>query len=62
VTYLALLRVTFFFNSHSGGGGGSAQHVGHFWHIVPAPDDCEDGEFRGIKIARYVVYSLLYRL
>jgi hypothetical protein len=33
-----------------GGGGGGVQigptrHVGHFWPIVPAPSDCEDGEF-----------------
>jgi hypothetical protein len=28
------------------GGGvetGSTRHVGHFWPIVPAPGDCEDG-------------------
>jgi hypothetical protein len=31
---------------------GSTQHVGHFWPIVPAPDDCEDGVFGGIKIDR----------
>jgi hypothetical protein len=37
------------------GGGvhtGSTRHVGHFWPIVPAPDDCEDGEFGGMKIGR----------
>jgi hypothetical protein len=35
------------------GGGfqtGSTRHVGHFWPIVPAPSDCEDGEFGGMKI------------
>jgi hypothetical protein len=29
---------------------GSTQHIGHFWPIVPAPGDCEDGEFGGMKI------------
>jgi hypothetical protein len=29
---------------------GSTRHVGHFWSIVTAPGDCEDGEFGGIKI------------
>jgi hypothetical protein len=37
-------------------GGGvqtvSTRHVGHFWPIVPAPGDCEDEEFGGIKIGR----------
>jgi hypothetical protein len=31
---------------------GSTRHVGHFWPIVPAPDDCEDGEFCGMNIGR----------
>jgi hypothetical protein len=40
-----------------GGGGGGVQtgatwQVGHFWPIVPAPVDCEDGELGGIKIGR----------
>jgi hypothetical protein len=30
----------------------STWHVGHFWPIVPAPVDCEDGEFVGMKIGR----------
>jgi hypothetical protein len=37
------------------GGGvqtGSSRHVGHFWPIVPAPCDCEDEEFDGMKIGR----------
>jgi hypothetical protein len=37
------------------GGGvqtGSTRHVGHFWPIVPAPGECEDGEFGGMKISR----------
>jgi hypothetical protein len=29
---------------------GSTRHAGHFWPIVPAPGDCEDGEFGGMKI------------
>jgi hypothetical protein len=37
-------------------GGGvqteSTQHVGHFWPIVLASGDCEDGEFGGMKIGR----------
>jgi hypothetical protein len=43
-----------FLNSHSGDGvqTGSTWHVGHFWPIVRAPGDCEDGEFSGMKIAR----------
>jgi hypothetical protein len=42
------------FNSHTGVGvqTGSTRHVGHFWPIVPAPGDCEDGEFGGMKISR----------
>jgi hypothetical protein len=38
-----------------GGGGvqtGSTRHAGHFWPIVSAPGDCEDGEFGGMKIGR----------
>jgi hypothetical protein len=37
------------------GGGvhtGSTRHVVHFWPIVAAPGDCEDGEFGGMKIGR----------
>jgi hypothetical protein len=37
------------------GGGvhtGSTRHVGHFWPIVPAPGDCEDGEVGEMKIVR----------
>jgi hypothetical protein len=42
----------FFFNSHSGGGvhTGSTRHVSHFWPIVHAPGDCENGEFGRMKI------------
>jgi hypothetical protein len=29
---------------------GSTRHAGHFWPIVPALGDCEDGEFEGTKI------------
>jgi hypothetical protein len=46
--------IIFLFNSPSGGSGvqtGSIRHVGHFWPIVPASGDCEDGEFSGMKIA-----------
>jgi hypothetical protein len=37
------------------GGGvqiGSTRHVGHFWPIVTAPSDCENGEFGEMKIGR----------
>jgi hypothetical protein len=37
------------------GGGvqnGSTRHVGHYWPIVPASGDCDDGEFGGITIGR----------
>jgi hypothetical protein len=30
----------------------STRHVGHYWPIVPAPGDCDDGEFGGMKISR----------
>jgi hypothetical protein len=26
------------------------RHVGHFWPSAPAPGDCENGEFGGMKI------------
>jgi hypothetical protein len=44
----------FFFNSHSVGGvqSGPTRYVCHFWPIVPAPGDCEDGEFGGMKTGR----------
>jgi hypothetical protein len=31
---------------------GSTRHVVHFWLIVHAPCDCEDGEYGGMKIGR----------
>jgi hypothetical protein len=31
---------------------GSTRHVGHFWPIVSAPGDCEDGEFGGMMNGR----------
>jgi hypothetical protein len=31
---------------------GSTRHVGHYWPIVPATGDCDDGEFGGMKIGR----------
>jgi hypothetical protein len=31
---------------------GSTRHVSHFWPIVPAPGDSENGEFGGMKIGR----------
>jgi hypothetical protein len=31
---------------------GSTWHVGQFWPIIPAPGDCDDGEFGEIKIGR----------
>jgi hypothetical protein len=51
---MLLIWALFLFNSHSGGGvqTGSTRHAGHFWPIVSALGDCEDGEFGGIKIGR----------
>jgi hypothetical protein len=31
---------------------GSTRRVGHYWPIAPAPSDCDDGEFGGMKIGR----------
>jgi hypothetical protein len=31
---------------------GSTRLVGYLWPVVPAPGDCEDGEFGGMKIGR----------
>jgi hypothetical protein len=36
----------------SGAHTGSTWHVGHFWAIVPAPGDGDDGEFGGMKIEK----------
>jgi hypothetical protein len=36
---------------------GTTRHVGNFWPSVPAPGDCEDGEFVGMKIGREPKYS-----
>jgi hypothetical protein len=55
---------TYIYNKHIfsfliriGEGGGEVhtgfnRHVSHFWPIVPAPGDCEDGEFGEMKICR----------
>jgi hypothetical protein len=44
---------TFFFNLHSGGWSPnwvhSARRPATYWPILPAPDDCEDGEFGGMN-------------
>jgi hypothetical protein len=47
--------ISSYFFIHIVGGGvqtGSTRHVGHFWPIEPAPGDCEDEEFVGMKIGR----------
>jgi hypothetical protein len=31
---------------------GSTRHVGHYWPIVLAPGDCDDGESGGMKLGR----------
>jgi hypothetical protein len=54
---LNTVHTLIFFNSHSGVGGGWSpywvpRHGGHFWPIVPAPGDCGDGEFCGMKNGR----------
>jgi hypothetical protein len=49
----ACIPLLFFFLIRIVEGGvhtGSIRHVGHFWPIVPAPGDCEDGEFGGMNI------------
>jgi hypothetical protein len=48
-------RVLIFFLIRIVGSGvqtASTRPIGHFWPIVLAPSDCEDGEFGGIKIGR----------
>jgi hypothetical protein len=40
---------------------GSTRHIGHFWPIVPAPGDCESGEFGGMKIDRGIGENLPQR-
>jgi hypothetical protein len=44
-----------FFLIRMGGGGGvhtgSTWHCDNFWPILPAPGDCEDEEFGGMKMA-----------
>jgi hypothetical protein len=49
-----VLQINFFLIHIMDGGvqTGSTRHVGHFWPVVPAPGDCEDGEFCGMKICR----------
>jgi hypothetical protein len=44
-------NIIFFLIPIVGGGvqTGSTRRVGHFWPIVLAPSDCEDGEFGGMK-------------
>jgi hypothetical protein len=46
--------IFYYYYSHSGGWSpnwvNSTQHACHFWPIVPAPGDYEDGEFGGMKI------------
>jgi hypothetical protein len=48
--------ILFFLIRIVGGGGGvqtgSIRRVSHYCPIVPAPGDCVDGEFGGIKIGR----------
>jgi hypothetical protein len=41
----------FLFISILGGGvhTGSTRHCGHYWPILPAPGDCEDGEVSGMN-------------
>jgi hypothetical protein len=44
--------------SHSGGGGGvelgPLGTSANEWPIIPAPSDCDDGEFGGMKIGREI--------
>jgi hypothetical protein len=51
--FMALINVLILIRIMRGGvQTGSARQVGHFWPIVPAPGDCEAGEFGGMKIGR----------
>jgi hypothetical protein len=44
------LKINFLIRMMEGGvHTGSTLHVGHFWIIVPALSDCEDGEFDGMN-------------
>jgi hypothetical protein len=47
-----MINVIFNLNIVGGIQSGSTRYVGHLWPIVPAPDDCKDGEFGGMKIGR----------
>jgi hypothetical protein len=54
-TATVAVTLKYFFLIRIGGGGvqtGSTRHVSHFWPVVPAPGDCDDGEFGGMKIGR----------
>jgi hypothetical protein len=43
------LRLSFIWILGGGVYTGSTRHCGHFWPIVPAPGDCEDGEVGGMN-------------
>jgi hypothetical protein len=55
ISYIGFRNYYYFFLIRIMWGGvqtGPTRSVGHFWPIVPAPGDCEDGKFGGIKIGR----------
>jgi hypothetical protein len=55
LSYRNFVRFTFIFLICIVWGGvqsGFTRHVGHFWLIVFAPGDCEDGEYGRMKVGR----------
>jgi hypothetical protein len=54
IQFFFVFFLFFFFIRMVGAGvpTGSAQHIGHFWPVVPAAGDCEDAEFGGMKIGK----------
>jgi hypothetical protein len=42
-------RIIFYFTIGGKVHTGSTRHRGYYWPIVPAPGDCEDGEFGGMN-------------
>jgi hypothetical protein len=47
--FVYYLFIFIYLNIRGGVHTGSTRHCGHYWPIVPAPGDCEDGEFGGMN-------------
>jgi hypothetical protein len=55
-----MVKILFFFNSHSGGVESKLGPLGRSateWPVVPAPGDYDEGEFGGMKIGLVVRVS-----